>query len=133
MNKSFILCSVYAFSLALLIFSHWISWVPLEQFLARANDLGLHGEVWMKWLGAACLFVGCVNALAMRWPDSRPKSDVAGATALIFGIWCLQNFQLMFTAHAQPLMWLHVAFCGVASLVSLASALRARGMQLSPE
>jgi hypothetical protein len=118
MMRSFRLCGAYAFALSALIFSHYLSNTAIALFVAAPYTLGRHGEDWMNWHGVGCFFVGMVNAAAARWRDARAKRDVAGATAVIFGVWALQNLQLMFTGRFQPLMWLHVLGCALAALAS---------------
>jgi hypothetical protein len=121
MKSSFLPCSIYAFALSALIFSHHLTYAALELFMAAPHTLGTHTEDWMSWHGVGCFFVGLVNVLAPRWQDWRPKRDVAGATAVIFGWWAVQNFRLMFTGRFTPVMWLNVVGCALAAAASVAT------------
>jgi hypothetical protein len=122
MKSSFLPCSVYAFALSALIFSHLLSNAAIELFVAPPYTLGTHGEDWMNWHGVGCFFVGLVNLAALRWSEARPRRDIAFATAVIYGVWALQNLRLMFTPRFASLMWLHVLGCALAAVASLATA-----------
>ena len=121
MKHSFLPCSVYGFALSALIFSHYVTNAVLALFVATPYTLGTHGELWQNWHGVGCFFLGLVNLAAHRWREPRPRRDVAGATAVIYGVWALQNFALMFTPRMVPLMWLNVIGCALASAASLAT------------
>lgn len=121
MRSSFLPCSVYGFALSALIFSHYVTNALILLFVAEPYTLGTHGADWMNWHGVGCFFVGLVNLAARRWTDVEAKGDAAGATALIYGVWALQNLGLMFTGRFVPLMWLHVVGCALAAVASVAT------------
>lgn len=125
MKKAFQVCAVYGFFLAALIFSQVVTLAVITQFVSQPYTLGSHGRDWMLWHGASCFFVGLVNLAASRWTDTRAQRDIALATAVIYGAWCLQNASLMFTGRYLPGMWFNVLACGGAALLSLNTARRA--------
>jgi hypothetical protein len=113
---------VYAVALSALIFTYAVGYAVLDLFLARPYVLGTHTEAWMGWHGMGCLFVGLCNLLALQWTNARAQRDVAAITALIFGVWCLQNLRLVMGSAFRPLMWMHVIGCGIACVWSVVSA-----------
>ncbi len=121
--RSFLFCGVYGIALAALIFTYLGTYAVLDLFLARPYVLGTHTEVWMGWHGMGCLFVGLCNLLAARWNNARAQRDIAVATAIIFAVWCLQNFRLMLGDSFRPLMWSNVIGCAIAFGWSMLTAL----------
>ena len=124
MKNSFLLCAVYGFALSLLILSHHLSPVLLDLFVAQPATLGTHTMVWMNWHAIGCAFVGLINAQALGWTDARARRSVAIASVGVYGIWCAQNLAYSLSPLFTPLMWLHVAGCGLSALISATYVLR---------
>lgn len=115
MKAPFLFCGIYGVFLAILIATHLVGYGALDLFLVRPYVLGTHTEVWMDWHAMGCFFVGLVNLLAARWPDGRPRRDIASASVVIYGVWALLNLRVMFTPMFHPLMWSNVIGCAIAA------------------
>lgn len=120
MKAPFLGCGLYGIALSALIYTSAVTNAVLDLFLRAPYQTGTHQQDWMNWHGMGCFFVGLVNLLAWRWTEARPRRDVALATAVVYGVWSLQNVHLMFTGRFTPIMWLHVAGCAVAAGFALA-------------
>lgn len=131
MNNPFPFCAGYGFALSLLIVSYHVSPALVNLFVTQPANLGSHTTVWMNWHAVGCAFVGLVNLQALRWSEARARRGVAMATAGIFGIWCVQNFFYSLTPLFTSAMWLHVAACGFAALISTAFVLRPQSAEHS--
>jgi len=127
MKNAFLVCAVYGFALAALIFSQVASSAVITLFVSQPYTLGSHGADWMYWHGVGCFFVGLVNLAASRWTDTGAQRDIALPTVVIYGTWSVQNAFLMFSGRYVPGMWFNVLACGGAALLSLNTARAARG------
>lgn len=124
MRNPFLFCAGYGFALSLLILSYHISPALVHLFVAQPVTLGSHTMVWMNWHAIGCAFVGLVNLHALYWSDARARRGIAIASAGVFGIWCAQNVMYALTPLFTPAMWLHVAGCGLAAVMSTVFVLR---------
>ena len=123
-NWPFLFSGVYGVFLGVLILSWHVTPVEMRRFVADSYSLGTHGQVWANWHAMGCLFVGAVNLMVVAGrfndPDAR---HIAVASLAIYGVWCLQNLQLVLARPRQfkPLMWLNVIACAIAASGALSS------------
>ena len=72
----------------------------------------------MACSSGCCLFVGVVNLQVYSGDFNLAGSrSIATASAVLYAVWCVQNFQLVMARPRQfkPLMWLNVIACAIAA------------------